>query len=207
MPIITSIKPQKSKNRVNIYLDNKFGFGIDLENFMKLHLKVEQELSEEELNKIIKTAEFQKTLDKILAFGMLRPRSEREFKDWLRRKKVHESMESDLFNKLKYFELLDDTKFAKWWVDQRMQFRKKSKKVIKQELQVKGVDREIIEEVLGEVKIDEKKLISEILAKKYYKWEKLPERERKQKMTEYLLRNGFDWSQTETAIDDFDQKR
>jgi len=204
---VTSIKPQRNKKRVNIYLDDKFGFGLDLENFMKLHLKVDQELTGDEIQQIVKTAEFQKTLDRILAFGMLRPRSEREFKDWMKRKKVHESMETDLFNKLKHFELLDDGKFAKWWVDQRTQFRKKSKKVIKQELQIKGIDREIIEEVLAESQIDEPKLILEVLNKRAYRWEKLPEKERRQKITEYLLRNGFDWGEIETAIDDFDQKR
>ena len=45
MPIITAIKSQKKKERVNVYLDDKFGFGIDLENFIKLGLKVEQELT------------------------------------------------------------------------------------------------------------------------------------------------------------------
>jgi len=40
MPVITSIKAQKNQKRVNIYLDGKFSFGLDLENFMKLQLKV-----------------------------------------------------------------------------------------------------------------------------------------------------------------------
>jgi len=55
MPRITFIKQQKKKtDRVNVYLDNKFGFGIDLDNFVILGLKVDQELSEEEIENIIK---------------------------------------------------------------------------------------------------------------------------------------------------------
>jgi len=61
MPVITQIKSQKNKKRVNVYLDGKYGFGIDLENFMKMGLKVEQELSEKEISEILKKAEFQKT--------------------------------------------------------------------------------------------------------------------------------------------------
>ncbi|MCL4387349.1 hypothetical protein M1307_03060, partial [Patescibacteria group bacterium] len=57
MPIITSIKPQRNGKRVNIYLDEEFGFGLDLGNFMKLGLKVEQKISEEDIEKIIKKAE------------------------------------------------------------------------------------------------------------------------------------------------------
>ena len=52
--IITSIKQQKNKNRVNVYLDNEFGFGIDLDNFVLLHLKVNQELSAQEVEEIVK---------------------------------------------------------------------------------------------------------------------------------------------------------
>ena len=74
MPAITSIKPQKNGKRVNIYLDGEYGFGLDLENFVKLGLKVEQEFTDEEIEKIIKKAEFQKVYDKILRFGSLRPR-------------------------------------------------------------------------------------------------------------------------------------
>src|SRR3989344_9340992 len=112
MPIITSIKPQKNQKRVNIYLDDKFGFGIDLENFMKLGLKVEQELTETEIEKILKKAEFQKTLDKLLRFATLRPRSEKEVRDYFRRRKVHESLHKDLFDRLNRLELIDDKKFA-----------------------------------------------------------------------------------------------
>jgi len=68
MPQITAIKPQKNQKRVNIYLDDKFGFGLDLENFLKLGLKVEQELSDAEVAEIIKKAEFQKTYDKVCKF-------------------------------------------------------------------------------------------------------------------------------------------
>lgn len=129
MPIVTSINSQKNKKRVNIYLDEKFGFGLDLENYMKLGLKVEQELSEEEIEKILKKAEFQKTLDKLLRFVTLRPRSEKEINDWLKKYKVHKSLKRGLFNRLKRLDLVDDKKFARWWVGQRLQFKFKSKSV------------------------------------------------------------------------------
>src|SRR3990170_3972664 len=106
MPIITSIRQQKNKNRVNVYLDDKFGFGIDLVNFATLHLKVDQELTDKEVEKIVKKAEFQKTLDKLLRFATLRPRSEKEVRDYFKRKKVHESLHEELFEKLKHFELI-----------------------------------------------------------------------------------------------------
>ena len=193
MPVITSIKPQKNQKRVNIYLDEKFGFGLYLENFIKFGLKIGKEISDGEIEEILKKSEFQITLDKLLRYATLRPRSEQEFKNWLRNHKVHTTLHKRLFNRLKRLELLDDTKFAKWWVGQRLQFKFKSKKELEYELKSKGIDRYIIEDVFAEVNIDEEKFAKGLLEKRKYRWEKLPKLVAKKKMTEFLGRKGFDW--------------
>ncbi|HLD92450.1 MAG TPA: RecX family transcriptional regulator [Patescibacteria group bacterium] len=194
MPVITSIKPQKNNKRVNIYLDYEFAFGLDLENFVKFHLKVDQELDEKQINKIIKEAEFKKILDKLLNFATLRPRSEKEIKDYLRRKKSPESITEELFKRLNSLELLDDTKFAKWWVEQRQSFSPKTKRVLSNELKIKGIDREIIKEILEETEIDEVKLSKELIRNKMYKWERFDPKIKKQKISQYLVVKGFGWN-------------
>lgn len=200
MPVITSIKPQKNNKRVNIYLDDKFGFGIDLENFVTLGLKVGQEYTEAGIEKIIQKAEFQKTLDKLLKFATLRPRSEKEVKDYFRRKKVHESLHQELFDRLKKLELIDDAKFAAWWVEQRQAFSPKAKRILNFELRIKGIKQEIINKVLGEEKIDEEKIARQLLAKKGYKWQGLGSRLRRQKMGQYLAGKGFSWGAIEKVV-------
>lgn len=200
MSIITAIKPQKNNKRVNIYLDNEFGFGIDLVNFVVLGLKVNQELSTGEVENIIKKAEFQKNLDKLLRFATLRPRSQKEIRDWFKRKEVHESIQKELFNRLKRLELLDDRKFAVWWVEQRNSFRPKSKRVLSNELLLKGIKKETIEEVLLEIKLDETKIAEKELERKAYKWEGLDKKAAKRKKTEYLLRKGFGFNIVEKIL-------
>jgi len=202
MPQITAVKPQRNGRRVNIYLDGKFGFGLDLENYLKLGLKVEQELSDREVEEIVKKAEFQKTSDKLLNFATLRPRSEKEIKGWLKRKKVHESLHKDLFNRLKRLELVNDREFAKWWVSQRQAFRPKSLRIMNYELRIKGVKKEIIEEVLSGIKIDEVKIAKKLLDKRAYKWRLLPKREAKLKMSQFLARKGFGWETIGKVIKD-----
>ena len=201
MPLVTAIKPQKNKKRVNIYLDGKFGFGIDLENFVMLGLKVERELSDKEVEEIVKKAQFQKTLDKLLRFATLRPRSEKEIKDWFKRRKVYESLHKELFNRLNRLDLIDDEKFAQWWVEQRMAFKPRGKRVLGQELRQKGVDKEIIEETLSGIKLDETKVAGELLEKKAYRWEKLPRLEARRKMAQFLGRKGFAWETIEKIIE------
>lgn len=202
MSVITSIKPQKNKKRVNIYLDDKFAFGLDLENYMKLGLKVNQELTEKEVEEIVKKGEFQKVYDKILRFATLRPRSEREYKNWLRKHKVHESLHKKLFEKLIHLDFLDDEKFATWWVDQRNNFRPKSKRILNQELRIKGIDKEVIENVLSETKIDEEKIAKEMLEKKIYRWKNLNDFEARKKMSAFLARRGFGWDIIKKTVND-----
>ena len=193
MPIITSIKAQKNQKRVNIYLDNSFGFGLDLENFMKLQLKVNQDLTQEEINEIIKKGELQKSFDKTLRFVMTRPRSLKEVKDYFRRKQIDDSLHQNTLERLEKLELLDDQKFAKWWVEQRLEFKHKSKKDITFELRQKGIDTNIIKNVLDDSEIDEIKIAKELIEKKSYKWARYEEEERKQKITQYLAGKGFSW--------------
>ena len=208
MPIITAVKPQKNKKRVNVYLDNKFGFGLDLENFVKLDLKVEQELTDEQVGKIVKEAEFQKVYDKLLRFSTLRPRSEKELKDWLKKHKVHLSIHENLFSRLKRLDLLNDNKFAQWWVEQRMEFSPRGKRALIAELRQKGINRDLIIQLVNESISQgyEEKTARKLLQKKKYKWERLQKLEAKKKMSDFLARKGFGWEVIKNAIDDIFKK-
>lgn len=204
MPVITSIKAQKNQKRVNINLDGSFGFGLDLENFMKLQLKVNQELTQEEINAIIKKGELQKSFDKTLRFAMVRPRSTKEVTDYFRRKEIDKSIQEVIIEKIKKLDLLDDEKFARWWVEQRLLFRTKSKKDISFELQKKGIKNNIIKNVLDDAEIDEKKIALQLVNKKMYKWQKFEEKVRKQKVTQYLAGKGFNWDTISNVIENID---
>lgn len=200
MGIVTSIKPQKNGKRLNVYVDNEFSFGIDLENFVVLGIKINQELTQEEILSIIKKADFQKTFDKLLRFATLRPRSKREIEDYFKRKKVHESLYDELFNRLKRLDLIDDQKFAIWWVEQRQSFKPKAKKVLTQELLLKGIEKTLIKKTLDNISINELEMAKKEIDKKSYKWESLSVFERKRKISEYLLRKGFDWDTVEKVV-------
>lgn len=194
MSIITAIKAQKNQKRVNIFLDGKYSFSLDLENYMKLQLKVNQELSQEEIKAITDEGEKTKALEKVIAFASLRPRSKKEIMDYFRRKNTNVLIHWYLIEKLEKYGLLDDQKFAKWWVEQRLQFKNKSKKDITFELRQKGIATDVIKNVLDDSEIDELKIAKNLIAKKEYKWKKYDEKTRKQKISQYLAGKGFDWN-------------
>jgi len=121
MAEITKIKPQKNKKRVNIYLGGKFAFGLDADNFLKAGLKVGQELSEKQVEDLVFKNEFQKLLNKVYRILSLRPRSEKEIKDYLIKKKA------------------------------RLTFRPRGKFGLRMELKQKGVNKKIIDKVIEQL--------------------------------------------------------
>lgn len=200
MPTITKIGLQKSKNRVNIYLDGKFGFGLDLETFIKSNLKVEQEIDEEEINRILEKGSYQLLLDRLLIFATLRPRSKKEFEIWMKKKKVGDKNKELYFKKLEKLNLVDDAAFARWWIGQRIQFKSKSKKELEYELRCKGIDKETIMKVTNDNAINEIKAIKELIAKNTHKWIRFEKRVAKQKMIAFLARKGFGWDAIKKAM-------
>lgn len=185
MPIITKLSPQRNKKYVNVHVDGKFAFGIDLDNLYKFGLKVEREYTQEELDEINKEVNFSKTFNKLLNYAMLRPRSEKELRDWLWRKKIGEDLHDKLLQKLSKFDVLDDEKFAQWWIRQRVEFKHKSKKEIYYELRQKGIDSKIIKKAISNADINELAAAKKLAEKK--------SRLETEKLKAYLLRKGFGW--------------
>jgi len=205
MPYVTAIKPQKNKKRVNIYLDGKFAFGIDLENLVKFKIKEGNFIEESEIEKIIGAAESQKIWDKLLRFSALRPRSEKEIEDWYKKKNVPESLRKKYLDKLKYLDFVDDFKFAKFWIEQRLSFKPKPVSILKQELRQKGVKQETIDEVLSDFKIDELKQAKDLLEKNQSRWSRLTPDQFKKKASGFLLRKGYNWEIVKEALSLFDE--
>jgi regulatory protein len=201
MPVITAVKTQKFKRRVNIYLDGKYAFGLDLENFLKFGLKVGYELSEGQIAEITKKAEFQKILDRLLMFATLRPRSEKEINDWMKRKRVNESIKMGLLEKINDLDLLNDRKFAKWWVDQRISFKNKSLRDLEYELRNKGIAKDVISEVLDKTEVDELGSAKKLIEKNNYKWSGFSGSIARQKKRAFLARKGFTWDAIKRATE------
>jgi len=201
VPFITAIKSQKKrKNRFNIYLDGKFVFGLSAEALAKANLSVGQELSRKEVDSLIFENELGKSLDRVYHFLSYRPRSEKEIRDYLKRKMISDDLSGKVIAKVKKQGYLDDLEFVRWWVEQRSTFRPRGKRALVAELRQKGVAPEIIDKVLSDV-VDEVSLAQKAIQKKINEYLKLPSRESRQKIAAYLRRRGFSWETIEKVFD------
>jgi regulatory protein len=147
------------------------------------------------------SADFQKILDKVYRFLSLRPRSEKEVADYLKKREISPSDFEKIFKILKEQKLVDDWEFAKWWLEQRETFKPKGKIALKAELKQKGIAEEIIEKALAQ--IEEESLAKEALAKKAKTYRKLPPEEFFRKISQFLSYRGFSWQTIEKVAKKF----
>ena len=207
MPRITKLKAQRNPNYVNIFVDGHFETSLDLVVVTKLGLKVGTDVSGPLLTKLKKESEFAKLFNRALHFLSFRPRSEKEVRDHFQRfwKRVSETPErtkiiNELITKLKEKNLLNDHDFAVWWVDQRREFRQKSKRAIASELRRKGIEEEIIQEVLSETSdVENVRLIAEKKVKSLRQENRTKAR---LKLGNFLGRRGFNWETIRAVVDE-----
>lgn len=217
---ITSVEPQKKhQHRFNIYLDGEFAFGADEDLIVEQRLVMGKEIATEDLDKLLFEVEVGKLMERMYRLFNIRARSEKEVRDYLKnlsfKRKVKGTDEiSDLvverlIEKLKQKGMVNDEQFARAWVDARRLSKNKGARAIRAELFQKGIDREIIEEVIR-LQItgnSEQDLAAQALQKKLRIWKNLDKLDFRKKAIEFLLRRGFEYSVLKDVVEKFLQKR
>ena len=89
-------------------------------------------------------------LEAAAAFLAIRPRSVDETRRRLRHLKYPVGPVDVVIDRLLEFGYLDDAAFARSWVESRDRARPRGESALRRELMLKGIDREVIDEVLAE---------------------------------------------------------
>jgi regulatory protein len=145
---ITALTYQKrNKDRVNVYLDGKFAFGLAA--IEAARLQVGQTLSDDEIIRLRMRDDIEWAYGRTLDYLSYRPRSESEVRRNLRDKDVKDRIVDVVIGRLKRAGLLDDREFARYWVDNRARFNPRGLRGLRYEMQQKGVSRDIIDEALA----------------------------------------------------------
>jgi regulatory protein len=155
--------------------------------------------------------DFEKYLNKAFHFLSFRPRSIKEVRDSLLKKKASPEIIERVIASLKEHKFLNDEDFARWFVENRLRFNPKGIRIIKMELKQKGIAAEIIDEAIDSLSKneDESSVPSNdlesakiLVEKKLPKYVGLEKQIIYQKLGAYLARRGFDWGVIKKSIDD-----
>jgi regulatory protein len=195
---VTAIEPQKrNKDRVNVFLDGEFAFGIDV--LAASGLRVGQTLERDAIVALQDEDAFDRARQSAFRYLAYRPRSIAEVQRNLRRKQFDEVQVEQVLSYLVQKEYLDDRAFAAYWVEQRDTFKPRGSFALRQELREKGVAREIIDAVVEDV--DERDAALRAARKRVKRWSHLPFEEFRRKLGGYLQRRGFGYDTINRTID------
>lgn len=196
--ITALVAQKKNKDRVNVYLDGKFAFGLAAIEAIKL--KRGQVLSDEDIERLRRIDSVEKAHERALKFLSFRPRSEAEVRRNLEDAKFPPGVIEASLQRLRRAGLVDDRAFAQYWLENRAQFSPRSARALKVELRQKGIAAETVDELLQVTEHDEDTAALEAARPKARRMAALDAQAFKQKLGAYLMRRGFNYEVAAQAI-------
>lgn len=196
---ITALRTQKrDKTRVAVHLDGEYAFGLAL--IHALWLKIGQTLTDAQIEELKAADTLEKARLKAVDFIGYRPRSVAEVRRRLSRAGVDEENILQIVANLQGAGLLDDASFSKEWVESRLRSAPKSRRMMAWELRQKGVAQGVIDETLQAADVDDAETAQKMARQRLPRLAGLDAFARKRKLSEYLARNGFDYTIISEAV-------
>ncbi len=190
---ITDLQYQRNKKRINVFIDNEFSFGIDEELKFKYSIHIDDEISPEFIEGIIRAEEQLKSNNQALRLLSFRQRSEKEIEEVLRRKGYNEENILHTINYLKQNKYIDDEYFTKSFIRDKQNLNGYGSQRIKYELIKKGVSKELIENYLLDNPDEEYELALNIASKKLKSYKEEDKKSTWNKLGAYLQRKGYSY--------------
>jgi len=198
VPKITKLQAQKKrKNRVNVYLDGTYSFGVQA--IVGLSLKVGQELSDEAIADLKHADAFEIAHNRSLHFLSFRARSCFEVEKYLRGKRTDPDIVAEVRSCLLKAGLLDDVAFARYWVKNRETFRPRGSWGLRYELQQKGIAADVISEALEGLDFEDSAYRAAV--RRARRLAHLDRRVFQRRIGDFLKRRGFSYSIIRQMVD------
>jgi len=143
---ITALEPQMNNpDRINLFV-------------LQMGLRLEQELTPEQLEQLQSEEVEQRAVDRALNFLSYRPRSREEVRRYLRRKETPPEIIETALARLDRLDFVNDRTFAGFWIESREHFSPRGARALKNELRMKGVERDVVDELVNDEQDEERAL-------------------------------------------------
>lgn len=215
---VTALTGQvRHKERVNVSIDGVYRFSLDMSQVIDFGVRVGREYTEAELDELEEESRYGKLYTRTLEYVLVRPRSIREVQEYLYRKTrstrtrhpktgewqerlgVSVSLTERVLDRLVAKSYVNDETFARYWIENRQERKGISRRKLHSELAAKGIDKQVIEELLGQSLRNDQTEIQKVIAKKRKRYDD------PKKLVAYLSRLGFQYDDIQSALRDSDQ--
>ncbi len=146
----------------------------------------------------------QHSLNLAYFFLKFRPRTEKEIREYLKKKSKRFNLTLEIIettiNKLREENLIDDSQFVAWFIEQRNSAKPKSQFFLQQELLRFGIEKNLIDDYFLCHQPDELALAQKALQKKPSLLKNIKDKKQYQKAFNFLLRRGFSIGTSRNAL-------
>lgn len=196
---ITAIEPRR-KRLSQLYLDGEAAVKVDTETLLKAGWKPGMEISDEDLHQLLQESEARRAKEKALYLLEYRSHSKKELADKISRTTSREAAEAAV-DKMEELGLVNDEDYGRQMAEYLLQKKGYGLRRARQELLQKGIDRELIEELLEELASDPEEKLREIVERKYQN--QLDDEKGYRRTVAALQRLGYGWEDIKTVLAEF----
>lgn len=201
--IITSIEVNKNASSMaQVYMDNDVCFCLPIKRIQALNLYESADIAQETLEYIMKYEVYDTAKSAAVKLLSFKLRTSYEITQKLLELGYDEEIISRVIESLVEIEYIDDYKYTRKYISEKMKLQPKSMKMLSMELSYKGIPDYIINSVLEGLDIDENNVALGLLNKKFAKQNNFDEKAIR-KMKLFLANKGFSYSQINKAIGEF----
>lgn len=198
--LITDIRTRR-KGLSQLYIDGEEAMKLDTFTLEANGVKIGQSLTDEELFGLIKKSEAYRASEKALYLLEYRARSKKELIDKVSEVASKETAEQTA-DRMEELGLIDDREFARVFVRQLFSVKKFGRRRVVQELRIKGISPEIIDEVIEEYEDEPIEKIKMLLEKKYRGF--ADDEKIKRRAVSALQRYGYSFDEIREGMSSFD---
>ena len=145
-------------DRINLFVDGRFLMGVNAVVVLQMGLRLEQELLPEQLEQLQSEEIEQRAVDRALNYLSYRPRSREEVRRYLKRKETPPEIIETALARLDRLDFVNDRTFAGFWIESREHFSPRGARALKNELRMKGVERDVVDELVNDEQDEERAL-------------------------------------------------
>jgi len=195
MKKITKIEYQKkNKERFNIYIDDEYGFAVDISILIKYSLKKGMELDDALIDEILLSEEEISVYNYGISVLSRYFKSEYELRLKMKDKGFKPQLIDNAISTLKERKYLDDERYCEMFIKDKINISKYGVRKIKEALYHKGIDKEIIEEKIKSISAESEEERALLLGeKKLLNIKENDNRKKMSKLSNYLLGKGFEY--------------
>lgn len=202
--IVTSVQAQKKDpDRVSIFLDGTFAFGLAADVAVAEGVRKGVRLTAEVQLALLQKEEVVRARQAALDYVSRGGKTTEEVRRSLARRGFSETAAEDALAQMERYGYLDDVAYASVFVRGRASGRGHGPQRLRADLLKKGVSREAIDQALEELDSDDLADSAQRLAAQ--RWRALASepdlRKRRKKTSDFLLRRGFSYDQVRDAVD------